>query len=54
MNTFNKIWNVCLFFPVEELASDDDELNEDDVAYVESLAKRVKFAFALFRLLCMS
>ena len=28
-------------FPLDELASDEDEINEDDVQYIEGLAQKV-------------
>ena len=44
--SINVIYLRCLrcifvYWCVGELESDDDELNEDDIVYVENLAKRV-------------
>ena len=35
---------MCLFRYVGELESDDDELNEDDIVYIENLAKKVNIS----------
>ena len=34
----------CFTF-LDELASDEDEINEDDVQYIEGLAQKVRFRF---------
>lgn len=34
------IFVLCFF--LDELASDEDEINEDDVQYIENLAKKVE------------
>ena len=33
--------NCFICFVVDELSSDDDEINEDDVVYIEKLAQKV-------------
>ena len=38
------ISSVC-FTLLDELASDEDEINEDDVQYIEGLAQKVRFRF---------
>lgn len=34
------IFVLCFF--LDELASDEDEINEDDIQYIENLAKKVE------------
>ena len=39
---FEFLFYVFFFTIVDELASDEDEINEDDVQYIESLALKVR------------
>ena len=43
---FLHLWEFWLIFVLcfflDELASDEDEINEDDVQYIENLAKKVE------------
>ena len=44
----NFLFYVFFFTIVDELASDEDEINEDDVQYIESLALKVRKGNCLF------
>ena len=46
----NFLFYVLFFTIVDELASDEDEINEDDVQYIESLALKVRKGNCLFLL----
>lgn len=38
-----EFWLIfILYFFLDELASDEDEINEDDIQYIENLAKKVE------------
>lgn len=38
-----EFWPICvLCFFLDELASDEDEINEDEIQYIENLAKKVE------------